>query len=332
MKKWATLVDVDRVVREKRWLCKDIIPKEDNVMIAGQAGIGKSLIALGMSKCMLDGEKWPGKDGPRCEKIPFVLWVDTEATQGILRDRARALGIPLDKLVFPFPPDAPLTDLRFDDTAHFRRYREALLDIRPQLAIIDSLCGSHGGDEDKARTMTELLVKIQRLNVEVGCTTASLHHLKKRDGKDLSRPMTLDDIRGSGAIASNNRVILAAEPHDFADPEGLRVLKMLKNNLRPFFDPLGFDFDGEKVLWQELPGSEVLLGQREKARETLKRLLPRPESFINSLEVKAATDAEGIHWRTVGRAKAELGIISRSIDGHGSCFVRPAEWPPLGRL
>lgn len=302
----ANLADVRQIVSSTTWLWPGYLPRGHVSIVAGSAGIGKSLVILDLVNRMLEGSQWP--DEVPCKKLDFVMWADTEGTQALLCDRAQGLGIPPESIVFPFPKNDPLGDLRLDDHSTWEMFKSAVETYKPPVVIVDSLCGAHVGDEDSAKTMTKVLGKLQRLARDVNCLMLTAHHIRKK-GAEFQADITLDDLRGSSAIAANARTVYAIEPCKVDEPEGTRRFKTLKSNLSIYGDTLAFETDETRVMWVSTPEVDEQKTERSKARDFLRDILKSGPRLIE--DIKAHADNLNIKFMTLRRAKKDLDVRSR---------------------
>ena len=312
----ASLADARKVVSETSWLWQDYLPRGHVSILAGSGGIGKTLVMLDLVKRILGGTTWP--DGTPCEKVPFIMWADTEGTQALLCHRTEKLGIPDESIRFAFPKHDPLGDLRLDDSAVWKMFESAVKRHRPPAVIVDSLCGSHGGDEDSAKIMTKVLGKLQRLARDVNCLMLVCHHIRKK-GEEYATDIRLDDLRGSSAIAANARTVYAIEPCNIDEPDGTRRLKCLKSNLSIFGDTLAFEVDEEEILWVDTPEAEQQKSEQAKARDFLRAFLRGGPQLAKDVETVAKKS--GLAFRTVRRAKKDLPITHKKQKDGCSLWV-----------
>src|SRR5262245_44132815 len=81
------------------WLWPGHYPQGHNVVLVGAPGIGKSIVAMDHAKRLIEGSGWP--DGQPCDRLPSVMWIDTEGGQSVVSDRLVELGIPEEKFIVP---------------------------------------------------------------------------------------------------------------------------------------------------------------------------------------------------------------------------------------
>jgi len=209
------------------WLWQDWVPNGYVTLLGGVPGVGKSGIALGLAKVYLCDERWPDEtavmNGPPERRR--VLWLETEDSHGILRDRAQRWGVPATSILCWGADgyDRPQLDAEgMADTLV-----EAVRENGIGLVILDTLAGAHYQEENSAnikKVVQVLSTVASRCNIAV----LALHHLRKaREGE--GEVVSLDRLRGSSAIAAQARVVLAASPELTQD--GMVRLCVLKSNM-----------------------------------------------------------------------------------------------------
>ncbi|MCZ6779599.1 MAG: AAA family ATPase, partial [Acidobacteria bacterium] len=208
-REYASLADVEKIVSELTWLWPNIIPNGYLTVIAGQPGIAKSAWALDLVARVLSGTPWP--DGTPCKEVPFVMWADTEATQAMLLDRAKSLGLDPARIVFPFDKDNVLGDVKLDDAAKWAAFKSSVEECSPPVVIIDSLASAHSSDEDKSKNMNLICGRLMRLARDNNNAVIAIHQVRKQ-GEEYKTELTLDDLRGSGAIGYEAKCVSVIEP------------------------------------------------------------------------------------------------------------------------
>jgi putative DNA primase/helicase len=304
----ATWADLDSLIGPIKWLWKNWLPQGMLTIIAGELGVGKSIMALRIAACFLRGDPWP--DGtPYTGETGAVLWCEAEAAQAINLSRAKAWGLPLDRIYTPF--EDPLVDILLDDPNH----KEAIATVARReevlFMVVDSLRGATRGDENSSETIavTKWLAELAR---DTDKPLLLSHHLRKKGLRDVGNKVTLDRLRGSSAIGQPARVILAIDVPDPKDKEAKR-LSVIKNNLARFAEPVGLSIDGEGVAFGDAPQEPYTETLQERAADLLLMLLasgPMP-----SADIRKEVEEAGLSWHAAKRAKEKLGIAVIKPDG-----------------
>jgi hypothetical protein len=208
-----------------------------------------------------------------------------------------------------------------------------------RLVVIDPITAYLGaGDSHNNAEMRSLLAPLSELAARTGVAVLAVNHLNKTaQGPAIYRSM------GSLAFAATARSVLAVlrDPHD----HGACVLVSLKSNLGVPVDGIRYrianvssvDENGIGILspavkWDDVPvrmtADELLAGAAQaaasgpaiaEAAEWLSSVLREGPQPAVDLKQRAKTD--GIHERTLLRAKQRLGIIARR-EGFG----RAGQW------
>ena len=288
------------------------------VLVDGDPGQGKSLLAIDLAARLTTGRPFPGEEEPREPAAAILLAAEDNLCDTIVPRFLAAGGD--GKKVFPWdedkPPVFPEDCLRLAD---FIRQTQA------RLVIFDPFFAFLGAD---VSSLNDLAIR-RALDPLAGVAEATqaaillLRHLSKTSiGKDAR-------YRGLGSMAilgvARTAFLLAADPDD----AGLRVLACIKNNLAALPSALGFRITknpaGQPVLaWQgPVPRSAddlVATGRRRgeavpHAVEFLLEHLSAGPCLRQTLLEQAAR--EGLSFRTLERAKSELGVLSqqRREDG-----------------
>lgn len=229
---YATLEDLDKIMGDITWLWKNWIPKGMVTMLAGDPGVGKSAIAQHITKIITCADCFPLEDD-ELPKPGNVIWVDTEASQQILKVRANTMKLDKKRVYIPAIDGDMLSqpDLVIDNNREY--LTNMVRDLKPELMVLDSLGGSHTGGENKVEDIKPILefLALMARDEEIACMV--IHHLNKGH-KDESPEVTLYRLRGSTVIPAMCRSILAIEP---ALDKKLR-LRIVKTNVAKIPDPI----------------------------------------------------------------------------------------------
>ena len=300
----ATWADLDGIFGPIAWAWQHWIPRGFLTLLAGESGTGKSVLALHLCSLFLGANPlWPD-DTVYAGASGDVLWVEAEEAQWLNWERARAWGLPLERIRTPFAD--PMHEVRLEDPSHRRAIARALRGDEVRFAVIDSLSGASQGDENSIEVLG--LVKwLAALARDTGKAILLLHHLRKPGLLDGGRS-ELARVRGHSSIVQPARVVLSLDTPDPADPE-TRRLRVIKNNLGPLPEPLGMRIGDRGVRFCEVPQLPERISALDRTIQVLLILLadgPKPAS-----EIRDHLDGLSIAWRTAQRAKDKMGIISR---------------------
>jgi putative DNA primase/helicase len=231
-------------------------------------------------------------------------------------------------------PFNPATDLQrlIDATRSMRDLKLVVLD--PVVAVITG--DSHKNSETR-RDLQPLVSLAEQLDVAV----LGITHLSK--GSSGREPM--ERVMGSIAFAAVARVVLATvKARDRRTPHRLVRAKSnlgldhggLEYTLAGVPVP-GHDFPAQRVEWgQRLDGSAHELmaieapDEEEEARAEVMAFLQDQLAAgpVATREIRAAAAANGYKWRTMERAKTDLGVTAKKGVGGLWYWARPGEATP----
>jgi hypothetical protein len=290
-----------------RWEWPRRIPAGMLTLLVAEQGKGKSCLCLRLAACYLRGDPWP--DGlPYSGELGAVLWCEAEASQGLNYARATGWGLPVERIISPLSD--PLDEVLLQDTDHRAAIETWAHRPEVRLVIVDSLSGANTARENDAG-MLHVTKWLASLAVDAGKPIILTHHLRKRGLLDTGDRVTLDRIRGSGAITQAARSVLAIDAPDPAHEHDLR-LSSVKNNLvgAPNAGPaLGMVINAQGVTFNsdapEPPREETA---QDKAADLLLALLAKGPK--RSTDLRGEIEAAGISWDAANRAKAQLHIVA----------------------
>jgi hypothetical protein len=216
-----------------------------------------------------------------------------------------------------------------DDVAELDRLVQ---DSGATLVVIDPLM-AHLPDRINSwrdQSVRRALAPLQRLAEEHGCAVVVIVHLNKGEGDD-----PLQRVGGSVGItaAARSVLLLARDPDDPDGDKSLnRVLAHIKSNYGPLrpslalsIEPFLLDPDGKHIETSRVTviGASVHLGRDLLAQpDRQEQKLERATRFLTDelekgpqprKQLEERADAEGISFRTLERAKAELGERVRAF-------------------
>lgn len=237
---YATAGELDDVLKDVKWLWKDWIPKGFISMIVGDPGIGKSMLVLAIVNFIVTGKDWPTCKNEN--KPSNVIWVDTEASQQLLRMRIRKMGIDKDRLYIPVIDGDILGQVDVMNPEHREVISDMIDNINPALIVLDSLGGAHTRGENKFEEIAPILKFFALIARDKDIAILMTHHLNKGNPGE-STEVGLYRIRGSTAIPQFCRSIMAMER---LKEDEIRF-RMIKSNLSRLAKPLSIlpVFDGE---------------------------------------------------------------------------------------
>ena len=326
------IVSFDEIEETKvEWLLQDVIPLGMVTTLVGNPGQGKSFLTCWLASCITrdDTILFRGKSVPKGS----VLICNSEDDAGkTIKRRLRQNGANMKKVkTIPYVLksgqgkdkkevlyESPIT---LDNLADF----ETALDQTPdcQLLIVDPVTAFWGGTNDqKNAEVRVVLSQLKKLAEKRNIAIVLVSHLNKSVGADA-----ISRITGSGGLpAASRSAWLVSEKDD------LRTVSCVKSNIsenRKGFtfriisgaiqiDSYEIDVDANEVLQVEYEANQGKRGRKptqfDDAVEWLEGFLKagrKPAgNEIDPAEgtIRSESKKAGHTWRTVERAKKELGI------------------------
>jgi putative DNA primase/helicase len=316
--------DVD--VKPIDWLWPGWLPKGKLIILAGQAGTGKTTLALSLAATITAGGQFP--DGFTCAPGNILMWSGEDAPDDTLVPRLKASGAELERAYFiqgaviggsrrPFDPATDILKLE----AEAQRLGEV------SLLIIDPVVNAVSGDINKANEVRRGLQPLVDFGERNNCAVLGVSHFKKGSAGSHA----LERVIGSQAFGALARMVLVA-----AQKEGQekRVLARAKCNIAP--DHGGFEYaiqqatiEGMETTYaawgnpiegtaREIFGDveEEAGGALDEAVSFLRELLAHGE--VPQKDIESDAESQGHSSRTLRRAKKELKVKSRKDGKTGS--------------
>lgn len=308
-----------------RWLWPGWVARGKFHVLAGAPGTGKTTIALSLAAAITRGRRLP--DGNRASVGNVLVWSGEDDPADTLKPRLVAAGADVDRVFFvgdvghgedarPFDPAR--------DLAGLERAAELVGDIA--LLIADPVVSAVSGDSHKNTEVRRALQPMVHLATRLDCAVLGISHFSKGTaGRD-----PVERVTGSIAFGALARVVMVTAKGE----DDARMLARAKSNIGP--DGGGFAYTLEQVTSEGMDASVVawgaplegsareLLGDAEDASDSprddatqwLDDMLAGAEVSVKTL--KAEATAAGLAWRTVCRAKKEVGASAvRVSDGNG---------------
>jgi hypothetical protein len=285
------------------------LPRGFLTVVASEAGVGKSSLCLHVAASYIDGRAWP--DGsPFTARRGKILWVESEGSQRANLERLKNWGLDPSQIVVP--DGDPMVNFKLAGPKGRFNLKQALANLgRPlfreniRLIILDSLSGLIEGPSSP-RVIRSVLEELATLASRSHKPVLLTHHLRKRTSFD--RALSLDRLLGSSVISQVPRVVWGLDLPDPTNPDNRR-LSIIKNNLAPFSDPLGFRIGDKGLHFGPPPLPPGHPSQLEVAANFLTEVLA--DGPLPARQVKAAAEAAGLAPTTLKRAKKRLRVRSR---------------------
>ena len=323
-KESATWADMAGVIGPIEWAWDRWLPQGFLTILAGEPGIGKSILALRLCACFLGTSTlWPDSSDFG-HGAGSVLWAEAEAAQPLNLERAKSWGMPIERILCGLSDS--MVDTSLDNPAHRHAIAAATRRKDVLFVVVDSLSGASRKDENSSETMATVhwLAELAR---DTGKPILVTHHLRKKGLLDLDGTISLERLRGYSGIVQPARLVWALDTPDLQDADTKR-LSVIKSNLGRFPEPLGLQVNDRGVIFCDAPEAPVKVSATDEAKEALMSLLE--DGAVPFGEIEQALHGLGISVRTAKRAKKALGVVSkRQTDGSWSWSLPSRDQEPL---
>jgi putative DNA primase/helicase len=303
------------------WLWDGWLPAGKLTILAGAAGTGKTTLALGLAAALTSGGRWP--DGSRCSQSGNVLiWSSEDVADDTLVPRLIASGADLSRCHFIEGITQNGESVPFDPAQDIFGLHKVVENIGGvSLLLIDPIVSAVAGDMHRANDVRRSLQSVVDFAEAHQCAVVGITHFAK--GGAGKAPQ--DRVIGSQAFGALARMVLVAAKEEDGTK---RVLARAKSNIAPDDGGIAYSL-GMKVLEDGIEATHAvwegtiagtareILGDVEHdengdgsekldAEQFLKDLLA--DGPVPTKQVKADAAGAGYAWRTIERAKRELGI------------------------
>ncbi|HEY3327465.1 MAG TPA: AAA family ATPase [Novimethylophilus sp.] len=317
------------------WLWDGWLARGKLHIFAGQAGTGKTTIAIALAATVSIGGRFP--DGSRCPVGNVLIWSGEDSAKDTLIPRLLAADADLSKVHF-------IGDVQHgDELRSFDPATDiaAMLDVAGRigdvsLLIVDPIVNAVAGDSHKNGEVRRALQPLVDFGERLGCAVLGISHFSKGSGG--REP--LERVTGSLAFGALARIVLATAKIIEGETTR-RIFCRAKSNIG--VDHGGFEYDLHQKEIDGHPGifssysvwgdavegsARELLAEPdnreavdhdnsalEDAKEFLLDLLANGE--LSQKQIEADAKGASHSWRTVRRAKDDLGIksVKGGLDG-----------------
>ncbi len=289
------------------WLWKPYIAIGKITLLQGDPGDGKSSMMMQLIAELSSGGATP--DGSALGRPQRVIYQCSEdGASDTIKPRLEACGADCRNIAFI--NEETYGGLTLDDEV----IREAILEFRPRLVVIDPIQAYIGSDSDLqiAARARKLMRRISMWASTYDCAFVLIGHLNKREGsKGLYRSL------GSIDVVAAARSVLQVE-RDEADTD-IRIVRQIKNSLDAVGNDIRFEIrrntgfrwlGGEQTVsvMQPEPVMDLPKTKHELAAMLIKRTLKNGD--VESKEIIRILSEYGIGEKTMQDTKTELGIKS----------------------
>jgi putative DNA primase/helicase len=315
-----------------RWLWDGWLARGKFHIFAGQAGTGKTTIAIAIGATISSGGHFP--DGTRAPVGNVLIWSGEDSAKDTLVPRLLAAGADMKRVHIIGDVQHGDKVRSFDPATDIRAMFDTATRIGDiSLLIVDPVVNAVAGDSHKNTEVRRALQPLVDLGEKFDCAVLGISHFSKgTGGKD---PM--DRVTGSLAFAALARVVLATGKINNSGT-AKRIFCRAKSNIGE--DHGGFEYD---LLQKEIEGhagvissysvwgkavegtaTELLAesepddGEGANAEQFLRETLAGGAMPQKDL-VRECKDA-GFSVATLRRAKKQIGIVSKKDGMRGVWF------------
>lgn len=316
-----------------RWLWKHRIALGKLTLIAGDPGLGKSMLTANLAAHVSKGMSWPA-DGGECP-LGDVLFVSAEDDPAdTIRPRLDAAGADPERvhIVTGVQVLNRESDVQEKRLLSLRKDIDAILLAvaamdNCRLIIIDPISAYlDGSDSHNNAEIRGMLAPLSDMASRVGAAMVCVTHLNKGGGGQALHRAT-----GSMAfVAAARAAYLVARDKTEASK---RLFLPMKNNLGPDGSGLAYSIQEQNgvpfIAWQNETidiSADEALGRVEEtdhegkladmASEWLRDALDL--GAVSSKDLKHQANLAGYSWATIRRAQADLGIKPKRVGGAGA--------------
>lgn len=201
------------------WVWQYLIPLGKITQLAGQAGMGKSSVAISIAATVSTGGQWC--DGSECKKGKVLIFSGEDDFSQTVKPRLEAQNANLDN-IFIYRKDI------FDLTSCLHELEEIIVDEKISLIIIDPISSFYGPQvkpNDNA-SVRESLTPVTRILEENQTAMIVVNHLNKKE-----HASGLEKILGAGSLAALSRAVYMVNSTN--DENRNAIFTPVKCNLAP---------------------------------------------------------------------------------------------------
>ena len=192
-------------IKEPEWICKPFIAKKSIGFVVGLPAVQKTWLCIDLAaECARENGSWLGLfPVSKCR----VLFVDQERWRGETQRRFSAViaakGISQTDLADRLYMKCGTT-IRLNIDASYQAFKTELLEMQPDIVIVDSFATFHTLPENDRTEIQKVLERIKELRNEIGCTFLFINHENKSaypNGEPAGIP-TMGTMVGSVGIGA----------------------------------------------------------------------------------------------------------------------------------
>jgi RecA-family ATPase len=324
------------------WLWEQRLPLGKCVLVAGEGGLGKSMVLAWLAATVSRGGEWPCREGHSSCGSVIILSAEDDAADTIV-PRLMAAGADRSKIhiVSAVHKEDEKGRRTFNLQLDLPKLEKKITELNDVLLVeIDPITSYLGKvDSHKNAELRSVLEPLSEMAARLGVTMIGNTHLSKAAGGSANSRFI-----GSVAFVNHARAafIVTADPED----SGRRLFIPSKTNLGRSREGLAYRIadtmiiggDGKPiwapyVKWEQstvtMTADEAVAATdggaegrsaKEEAKDLLRELLSNGP--VAAKEIQTAVKAHMISVATLRRAKSSLGVkVTRDGFGPGSTVI-----------
>lgn len=240
---YPSLLEMSAYLPEITWHWRGWIPYGMLSLMGAVPGAGKTYAALDLARRTINGDPFP--DGQLCPRPDSnIVYVDAESIPQVINERCEAWEMDRSKIYLMGPEENDLMD--FAKPFYQDKLIHMVLQYEPSMIVVDSLSSISSKGENNIEDIRQVLGFLNSVALETGAAMLLIHHLRKGSSRQMEMfDISIDDFRGSGHIMAMARSVMGismVQTESKLDRNGPRKFEIIKTNLGPYPDALGYSF------------------------------------------------------------------------------------------
>ena len=198
-------------IQEPSWIVKPFVASKSIGFVVGLPAVHKTWALMDLAiECARPSGSWFGMYPTKQSR---VLFIDLERYKGETQRRFSAMiaakGLTSEELESNLYLKCGTT-IRLDLQESFDAFRSELLELRPDIVMVDSFAAIHSSQENDRSAIQQIMEKLKSLRQEIGCDIVMINHENKMaypNGEPQGVP-TMGTMLGSTGIAAAAEFIL----------------------------------------------------------------------------------------------------------------------------
>jgi len=322
---YSCLKDVE--TKSIRWLWEKRIALGKLSLIAGPAGLGKSLITTDLAARVTTGGHWP-IDDTACPMGSVAFLQAEDDVADTIKPRLEAAGADVSKVIVIEGVIDNEKDRAISFQADIERLGQLIRGLKDcRLIVIDPVSAYMDGvDSHKNAEVRSFLRPLKDLAEKTATAIILVSHLNKNVGQSA-----LDRISGSNGLPAICRSVFNVSKDQ--DDEDLRLFVPVKNNIGidrgAFTYRIEADDNGiARIEWGDtlldITADEAISQSKDESRSAVDEAVDFLQQELNNgrmkvLDLKSRAESYGIKWSAIRRAQKQLNIEAHregGRDGH----------------